>query len=312
MGQSQCNICNNNNKDEVSMIQHQKTMQTNNSKSFKSPFSGEEFLKSIKSTDKFDNNFKTIFSKRQAAIYIQSYYRGSQFRRQFTSKIKVRLKVEYVKIIETLRKSLIPEIVISTLNQLPALNIEKCKKLNFGNKFIEQLFFYNKDQSVLLKNSTKDRALKINFLGPCLIIYPSLVSDNNFSKSNAKLSNHKASNKINQTSKTLGVGNFTSPRGNNNVLMSAKTATHFSDLQESETQNHFMDSFITSKGKSFYFGQVNIHNQKNGYGYFISEKGKYYEGFWNKDKFEGYGRIIDSRGIITEGMSYYNNYRILY
>lgn len=303
MGQNQCNICNNHKSDEVSMIQHQKTMQTFNSKSFKSPFSGDEFLKSIKSNDKCTNNNtvnKIKYSKRQAAIFIQSFYRGSSFRKQFISKIKTRLKIESVKLFESLKRSFIPEVISNTINQLQPLNIDKYRKLNLGNKLFDQLSFKPKENSsfVMINNKfQEEKPFKMNFLGPCLIIYSDSTSELS-NKSNDKLTVNNKSTNNKQTCKTLNYGNN---RNNNNILMSAKTGTHFSEFQDSEKPNHYLNSFIKGIGRAFYYGQVNLNNQRNGYGYFFNEKGKYLEGYWNKNKFESFGRIIDSKGIITEG-----------
>ena len=58
---------------------------------------------------------------------------------------------------------------------------------------------------------------------------------------------------------------------------------------------------------SFYYGKVNLKNQRNGYGILLTEDKEYFEGNWNKNKFEAYGRIIGINEIITEGKKIYIN-----
>ena len=53
---------------------------------------------------------------------------------------------------------------------------------------------------------------------------------------------------------------------------------------------------------SFYSGQVNLDNEKHGYGIYITSEGFKYEGFWNQDSFTGWGRIIDKEGVLMEGI----------
>ena len=53
--------------------------------------------------------------------------------------------------------------------------------------------------------------------------------------------------------------------------------------------------------KNFYSGEVNINNNRNGYGIRLFNDGTKYEGEWEKNDFTGYGRIIKSNGDLYEG-----------
>jgi hypothetical protein len=52
---------------------------------------------------------------------------------------------------------------------------------------------------------------------------------------------------------------------------------------------------------SFYVGEVNLKNEKHGFGRFINLDGYLYHGYWVKNQFTGNGRMIDSKGILYEG-----------
>lgn len=53
---------------------------------------------------------------------------------------------------------------------------------------------------------------------------------------------------------------------------------------------------------SFYVGEVNLKNEKHGYGRLINSDGILYQGNWVRDLFTGHGRMIDSKGILYEGI----------
>lgn len=385
MGQNHCNMCNNTLKEEVSMIQHQNTSKL--TKTISNNLSGDFFLKSYKTDDKSNSiakKDKPVYTKRQAAIILQSFFRAALFRKQFL-KVKVRKKIEEIKLVETIKDNFIPDKVRKVLEELNPFKAEKYKKLNTGNKFIlclekkikeefRNTQINNSNSSILnnsnsnsntsneisklsknsqsnsnnnfnlSNNSNLDKSERLNklILGPCLIIYnkdckdknskddkdikvtkdinknqgsprnehenknlllnnPLNYNSNNNNNSSYKLNiNNKLSNKSNKEI-SLQKNNTKINNSQNIYLMNAKTDTHFS-----EKLNYVLDTpspLLTSenKNKSFYYGMINIKNQRHGSGIYISEEGKYYEGNWNKNKFEGYGRMIDSKGMVTEG-----------
>ena len=51
---------------------------------------------------------------------------------------------------------------------------------------------------------------------------------------------------------------------------------------------------------SFYSGEVNINNEKHGYGILLKSDGSKFEGSWIKDNFTGWGRFIDYDGTLIE------------
>jgi len=53
--------------------------------------------------------------------------------------------------------------------------------------------------------------------------------------------------------------------------------------------------------KNFYSGEVDIENNRNGYGIRLFNDGTKFEGEWEKNDFTGYGRIIKSNGDLYEG-----------
>jgi hypothetical protein len=54
--------------------------------------------------------------------------------------------------------------------------------------------------------------------------------------------------------------------------------------------------------ESFYVGEVNLKNEKHGYGRLIDINGNVFQGNWIKNKLTGKGRKIDSKGILYEGI----------
>ena len=51
---------------------------------------------------------------------------------------------------------------------------------------------------------------------------------------------------------------------------------------------------------SFYTGQVNINNQRHGFGILLKNDGSKYEGHWKNNIFNGWGRFIDYDGTLIE------------
>lgn len=58
---------------------------------------------------------------------------------------------------------------------------------------------------------------------------------------------------------------------------------------------------IYNDGLSIYSGQVNIKNNKHGFGVLLTKEGMKYEGAWINNKFTCWGRFIDSEGNIYNG-----------
>ena len=51
---------------------------------------------------------------------------------------------------------------------------------------------------------------------------------------------------------------------------------------------------------AFYSGEVNINNEKHGYGILLKSDGSKFEGSWRNDNFTGWGRFIDYDGTLIE------------
>ena len=51
---------------------------------------------------------------------------------------------------------------------------------------------------------------------------------------------------------------------------------------------------------AFYSGEVNLNNEKHGYGILLKSDGSKFEGSWIKDNFTGWGRFIDYDGTLIE------------
>lgn len=83
-----------------------------------------------------------------------------------------------------------------------------------------------------------------------------------------------------------------------------KTLSNFKyPISEMEkNSNTFEREPIMLKDGSIYYGKWNVSGQKHGYGTLITYDGSKYEGFWENDSINGYGRYIDSTGnFIYEG-----------
>lgn len=58
---------------------------------------------------------------------------------------------------------------------------------------------------------------------------------------------------------------------------------------------------VNETTNSFYSGTVNSKNQKHGLGLLMNSKGEQFEGYWEKDCFQPYGRYINEKGEMSEG-----------
>ena len=65
---------------------------------------------------------------------------------------------------------------------------------------------------------------------------------------------------------------------------------------------------ISSEESSIYSGQVNINNQKHGFGVLLTKDGTKYEGAWISNKFTCWGKFIDLEGTIYIGNNYSFNF----
>lgn len=57
------------------------------------------------------------------------------------------------------------------------------------------------------------------------------------------------------------------------------------------------------KEPTMYSGQMNLKKQRHGYGELIGKSGIKFTGHWWEDRFEGWGRYIDTDGTVYEGRS---------
>ena len=62
---------------------------------------------------------------------------------------------------------------------------------------------------------------------------------------------------------------------------------------------------LDESSTSFYSGTVNTDGQKHGFGILMNSKGEKFEGFWENECFQPYGRYISPKGELCEG-SYEN------
>jgi hypothetical protein len=67
--------------------------------------------------------------------------------------------------------------------------------------------------------------------------------------------------------------------------------------------------FLLYNENSYYIGEVNINNQRNGIGVMVDFEGLKYQGNWVNNKFTGWGRHIDKEGNFYEGTINHNYYR---
>ena len=58
---------------------------------------------------------------------------------------------------------------------------------------------------------------------------------------------------------------------------------------------------LDSDARSFYSGSVNQKNQKHGFGLLMKSTGERYDGFFENDVFQPYGRYINEKGEFFEG-----------
>lgn len=66
-------------------------------------------------------------------------------------------------------------------------------------------------------------------------------------------------------------------------------------------QTEILLSYLNERCTTLYVGQVDLFNKKNGHGTLICKDGSKYIGHWKENNFTGWGRHIDSNGIINEG-----------
>lgn len=63
----------------------------------------------------------------------------------------------------------------------------------------------------------------------------------------------------------------------------------------------FFKKILIYGEEAFYSGEINIDNQKHGFGVLIRCDGLKSEGYWQNDCFTGWGRVIDYDGVIFQG-----------
>lgn len=82
-------------------------------------------------------------------------------------------------------------------------------------------------------------------------------------------------------------------------------STCYSKIKKGSYSHLQLGPFLIIYGaKSFYFGEVNVKNQRHGLGFYLNELGIHYEGNWVKNNLVGFGRIIEPNGNIAEGKLY--------
>lgn len=64
----------------------------------------------------------------------------------------------------------------------------------------------------------------------------------------------------------------------------------------------FVIKLLIINNQEIYTGEININNQKHGFGISINKSGYKFTGYWFKNSFEGWGEYIDSDGNIFQGL----------
>ena len=340
MGQNQCNICQKHKIDEISIINNTNESDSNMIKK-KNSFDGDLFSKKQNSSIYSISEIKDIrdlkakpcslklkyvnLTQKQASIVIQAFYRGVNYRRFFNSKIKVRMKIESIKLVEAVKQNLTPEKIKETLAQLMPFEDDRYIDKNKSNKLIMAV----SSNHFSSNNNLKSNKIESESFGPYLILYYNketkikdikdnkdigksdlLTANYNFintrsvNKSTYTDNNHKGS--LNAVFVTNSISHYCNYNGGKNQL--GRQNTRMTVNTERETICTERPQFISEMNKefyqrikSYYYGSVNIKNQRHGFGIFISQDGKFYEGKWVKNSFEGYGRVIDNKGLISEG-----------
>lgn len=308
MGKIHCNPCQKDGKiDEISII----SIIKNTTNDFndtqltlkKNPFCGDLFLANRENSNsnktKFDDQSfilntkkQKVLNKSQSCILLQSFIRGALFRLKF-KKLRVIMKIEMIKLIDEVKINLIPEKIKKTINSLSPLNYNKFIELNMTNSQNQVILSQSKS---FLKN---DENYKKTF-GPYLILYYDSKDILNVDNTNI-LKSHK--NEDISSSTTNNITNYSNLINNGCKIEPNKHNEHPVFINQKNKE-------IYSNAKSFYYGYVNIKNQRHGKGIFLSNDNKFYDGYWSNNKFHGCNRIINSKGIITEGKLFF--YRIFY
>lgn len=155
-------------------------------------------------------------------------------------------------------------------NLTPKIIFELKKHLNKLD--LETYYEANNSYSVSLNNCYgKDK-----IVGSYLILY----------KNTSKL-------KVFKNKSNLLLRNSTKFTINKSATNSSNGSTSNTDMN---TSSPFQEDYT-----SYYYGEVNINNERHGYGEFLSDNKTFYIGYWIKNKFEGFGTIIDAKGFIYEG-----------
>jgi hypothetical protein len=75
-----------------------------------------------------------------------------------------------------------------------------------------------------------------------------------------------------------------------------------SSMFKFEYPRRYQTKFLLYNEISYYIGEVNIKNQRCGYGMMVDIEGVKYQGNWLNNKFVGWGRYIDKEGNFFEGI----------
>jgi len=86
-----------------------------------------------------------------------------------------------------------------------------------------------------------------------------------------------------------------------------KTNLNEYDIPQSKIDEIYQESVyseifnVEEDNVSFYTGEKNKKHQKHGYGILLMANGEKYEGYWENDNFNLYGRYISAQGEVFEG-----------
>lgn len=70
---------------------------------------------------------------------------------------------------------------------------------------------------------------------------------------------------------------------------------------EDPSENIVYNDGYVIDGYLYYGTVIESSSQKKGYGIQLFSNGRKYEGYWDKDKYNLYGRVIDEKGVVFEG-----------
>jgi len=186
-------------------------------------------------------------------------------------------------------------------------NSDSQGKVNKNIKFLSELISINNNNNTNSSNNQNQTQMNKNKIPLNRIIlggFPSPKEENG-KNTNGKL--QKSPTKMTKMTKTT---NYSDKNEKNTLFSNKKNTNAFNEgITNSQTNTNDSNSHEDAGNVgsninyciSFYYGEVNLRNQRHGKGVLLTNDNRYFDGNWNKNRFEGFGRIIEETGTITEG-----------